>query len=448
MSKKPWAPPQKGTELFPVVGQTPIRLLVKGVPPGSAQEARLVDAHQGVLSQFISKQRHAYSLSTIPIHKGRIERGGVSMTYMNQHGMETATLEVRPTSGGKVEPRKPKGYIPPKWVVIELDCLEIYSAQGYFLSHVLPNAPPPTVAGTVVLPRPDMSGVHDYFRTAATGGYEHSWGYWDAAFDVVELAQPCTLTGSLLLDLRPFAAYKAVTVELYGYLRAYPINKLLASGPAVYAGTQEVTGHGTILRANQGTTSGNWVDEDDPFDPAPHSILPVAWYARHPSYTGLKVWLDDGSSSFPSGAEPLYVWTGSALVMSGDTFNRLPVSLGGDVVDNSYVAIPDYWEEYGPVVEEGTKLCNVNAMLFDFEEPAWKGMPYHMDVPSPLTPQTTTHFGRWVIPGTPFTPKLVRQISIQQTDDLPDVTGTTYPLMPYLGPILVDMEHRGVTLQT
>lgn len=215
MSKKFWLPPQKGTEIYPVVGQTPIRLIVKGVPPGSPQEAQLVEAHQGILSQFIAKQRHAYSLSTIPIHKGRIDRDGVTMTYVNQQGMETATLEVRSTSSASSS-KTTKSRRQWDWALIEI--MLPYTVQAQLFSYGQMRVPKLGTPGAGdVLPFPGIA------RTP-----ERSLDPVDRLINTpkaISSGDHVILTSeyaSFLVDLRPLQGVPAAQVDLWAYVLVAP----------------------------------------------------------------------------------------------------------------------------------------------------------------------------------------------------------------------------------
>lgn len=214
MSKKSWAPPQKGTELFPVTGQVPIRLLVKGVPPGSVQERELVAAHEGILSQFIAKQRHAYSLSVIPIHRGMIERDNVRMTYHNQQGVEVALIEVRPQAGGGEAIEDKAGYALIDLTVDNEDTDGDAGTRPYFYA--------------VGRSAPGRDLLESMFATAEQG----QWVRAPVAFArtttelPVEIFDPVEDDGrwriSLRVDCRTQRRTEAAIVDLYGYVAAKP----------------------------------------------------------------------------------------------------------------------------------------------------------------------------------------------------------------------------------
>lgn len=214
MSNKLWTPSQKGTDLLPLTGQPPIRLRVTGVPIGSPQEAQLVAAYQGILSQFIAKQRHAYSLSTIPIQQGRITRDGVVMTYQNQHGLEYATLEVRPTSsstsGGKTKKRRRWD-----WALIEIMLPYTLKAQLMaFASMRVPYLGAPTPDDD--LPFPGIA--HSPASDAPVDRLINS-PLLDVDLDRVSLTTDHT---SFLVDLRPLHGMPAAQVDIHAWVQVMP----------------------------------------------------------------------------------------------------------------------------------------------------------------------------------------------------------------------------------
>lgn len=231
MSNKFWLPPQKGTDLYPVVGQVPIRVRVRGAEPGSPEYARLVAQHQGVLSQFIMKQRHAYSLSTIPIQQGRIDRDGVTMTYQNQNGLEIATLEVRPTTQGGAQlikaPAKPWD-----WALLQVEVPNAWSADmaagGFSARRIVPTPTEPSLRFEGWAYNDGVEGDDDI--TYMDDGRSQpvlAWAPYSSAnppflapVEIKAGASGDTQVVSMKIDLTQFSSASAVVADIYGYLGA------------------------------------------------------------------------------------------------------------------------------------------------------------------------------------------------------------------------------------
>jgi hypothetical protein len=79
------------------------------VDPWTPEFNAVLDAHNGQIQQFIRAQHQRAQLSGLPQHKASSSRDGVTLSYHNNYGQDTLTVEVHPK---RLEEIKSKIYPP------------------------------------------------------------------------------------------------------------------------------------------------------------------------------------------------------------------------------------------------------------------------------------------------------------------------------------------------
>lgn len=178
---------------------------IAGVETGSDRYNALLDQYRGALSHFQLAQQQQVSISGQRYYKASRSVPGARMTYQNNEGQETLTLQLTTAGGGEEVQIDKDAYW--SWAIVEVTIPNIMGltssvASAFMtpppknkLGYALNNSPP------IDVDKPPLSYPSDGLGT------------------LIGDVQDNTYPASLRVDLRPYPG--GVKFDLYGYIRRY-----------------------------------------------------------------------------------------------------------------------------------------------------------------------------------------------------------------------------------
>jgi hypothetical protein len=277
--KRFWLPTQKGAGPGPQ-SQSPTKLVIENVRPGTPLYHAVAERYGGRLKQFHGKCQQDYSLSPNPLVKRRVRLGDEAIaTYVNIQGQETLHLLVSPPVLEQLKKKLPE---PSRNIILisfeYTNMWGVYPIHQAYLRVPALDEVPSVDAGAVrgaavenslkysddgtevpVLSFPPVTASHD--------GVVHA----RYAEPFVTIAADGSHRSTLLFDTRPIVSLPTYVIDVYCRLNAVdPTCRLTHwSNP-----DQE-----TIL--SEVTTDHAWehlLGFPEPFIPVPTTVYPEDWY--------------------------------------------------------------------------------------------------------------------------------------------------------------------------
>jgi hypothetical protein len=178
---------------------------ISGVETGSDRYNALLGQYQGVLAQFQLGQQQQVAISGQRYYKASRTMPGARMTYQNNDGQETITLELTTAGGEQEEKVESEEYW--KWAIVEVTIPNIMGLTSSVASAWM-NPPPKAKQGYAI------NKTHPIDTDSPPLSYPI-----DELGTFLSDVQDNTYHASLRVDLRPYPG--GVKFDLYGYIRKY-----------------------------------------------------------------------------------------------------------------------------------------------------------------------------------------------------------------------------------
>lgn len=222
-------PTQKGTDLFPKAVQPPTKVTFKGVPPGSKEAHELFELYGPKISWFHRQQAQKYSLSINEVYKAHTKIDNLKMTYTNIQGQEILDIEI---IAPIPEPEEPEPEpIPWDWVLVdfEYECPKYEYTQTSGEEYVKPRF----YAKFIEPPRTDdetgegQAKDWDPPRQSAEEPPQLQWGAaeYSPSVEGTTVHNDVLMKASLLLDIRNYHTYEALSWDIYAGIPPISENK-------------------------------------------------------------------------------------------------------------------------------------------------------------------------------------------------------------------------------